>query len=715
MLSVLSMDKIQVAASGFAQEHQPELTAHRDTEFRPTSTKPQIIYMHHIRNGINQKRELQLAKLENMTASIGTLLFHEKEEVLCFHGPLLYEAKVLKAEIWHPGDSETGDTGPHYYVHYKGWKSSYDEWVPNERVLKLSQENRDRQKQLKEQYTPKKKKSSMKPALAKPTSEEEPSTNTKKKPVTTTKAAVSKAITAPSKVSATEFKPTSSKSTTSSSSKKSTIESDSHLRPESKRTKKSDSTTSASKKGKEKETAAEVATTTKNASKSDGTDAIDKMHLDNLSADQEINNSKDEDLKDEDKEILEMLEEAPETTTVKKLESGRGRRRKYSETEEASQLPTPEREIDAIGINEPDIDLRIPGVLKTKLVDDWENVTRLNKIITSPRLVTINKILKRWTVYQRAEESPDDKEDPKNLENHNLTENLITLENHNSSNEQAVSPTTKEDGDGDVEMAEMQPEAQPEAQTEELKEEANENFDLNPPTSDANNEVTDSTNNIEENQEKSSEENETANNDQEENNQNTTAENDTSTIIVTNNQPEEEIKDIYFEVVNGLRRYFERAINYNLLYNVEKPYLAELKKNHPNTDLCDIFGAEHLLRLLVKLPFFLAQTDMDQESTQELTFRCGQLMNFMIKNMEEFFPPSPTQYAPQIEHPAKRHMNNNRKGLVCANCKTTNTPGWRVGATQDEKLCNACGLYYSKHKQHRPEHLWGIVRSKRQS
>ncbi len=27
-------------------------------------------------------------------------------------------------------------------------------------------------------------------------------------------------------------------------------------------------------------------------------------------------------------------------------------------------------------------------------------------------------------------------------------------------------------------------------------------------------------------------------------------------------------------------------------------------------------------------------------------------------------------------------------GWVCANCKTSNTPGWRAGETPDQKLCN---------------------------
>ncbi|RIA98169.1 hypothetical protein C1645_178972 [Glomus cerebriforme] len=51
-------------------------------------------------------------------------------------------------------------------------------------------------------------------------------------------------------------------------------------------------------------------------------------------------------------------------------------------------------------------------------------------------------------------------------------------------------------------------------------------------------------------------------------------------------------------------------------------------------------------------------------------------------------------------------------GLVCANCKTSNTPGWRAAGTPDQKLCNACGLYFSKYKSHRPNHLWNNLRNK---
>ncbi|KAJ9067509.1 Suppressor of ferric uptake 1 [Entomophthora muscae] len=42
-----------------------------------------------------------------------------------------------------------------------------------------------------------------------------------------------------------------------------------------------------------------------------------------------------------------------------------------------------------------------------------------------------------------------------------------------------------------------------------------------------------------------------------------------------------------------------------------------------------------------------------------------------------------------------------RPSYTCANCKATTTPLWRRDA-QGEPICNACGLYYKMHGQHRP-------------
>ena len=41
------------------------------------------------------------------------------------------------------------------------------------------------------------------------------------------------------------------------------------------------------------------------------------------------------------------------------------------------------------------------------------------------------------------------------------------------------------------------------------------------------------------------------------------------------------------------------------------------------------------------------------------------------------------------------------ENVRCQNCSTSDTPMWRRGSNQ-EPLCNACGLYYRQHKVHRP-------------
>ncbi|KAI7864107.1 MRG-domain-containing protein, partial [Spinellus fusiger] len=88
-----------------------------------------------------------MAETESITDT--SFQFEENERVLCFHGPLLYEAKVLDRQ-WM--DETTEHSGPHYFIHYKGWKQTWDEWVPETRVLRWNEPNLRMQRQLKELY-----------------------------------------------------------------------------------------------------------------------------------------------------------------------------------------------------------------------------------------------------------------------------------------------------------------------------------------------------------------------------------------------------------------------------------------------------------------------------------------------------------------------------------------------------------------------------------
>uniref|UniRef100_A0A3P9JVG2 Mortality factor 4-like protein 1 n=1 Tax=Oryzias latipes TaxID=8090 RepID=A0A3P9JVG2_ORYLA len=66
--------------------------------------------------------------------------FQEGERVLCFHGPLLYEAKCVKISI--------KDKQIKYFIHYSGWNKNWDEWVPESRVLKYVDSNLAKQREL---------------------------------------------------------------------------------------------------------------------------------------------------------------------------------------------------------------------------------------------------------------------------------------------------------------------------------------------------------------------------------------------------------------------------------------------------------------------------------------------------------------------------------------------------------------------------------------
>lgn len=62
------------------------------------------------------------------------------ERVLCYHGQLIYEAKLLKTQV--------KDRTVKYYIHYAGWSKNWDEWVGETRVLKYNEENVQKQKEI---------------------------------------------------------------------------------------------------------------------------------------------------------------------------------------------------------------------------------------------------------------------------------------------------------------------------------------------------------------------------------------------------------------------------------------------------------------------------------------------------------------------------------------------------------------------------------------
>ncbi|KAF8863582.1 histone acetylase complex subunit [Acephala macrosclerotiorum] len=71
--------------------------------------------------------------------------YAKDEKVLCFHHEMLYEAKILDVR---PTEAGKENTNWQYKIHYKGWKNTWDDWVPQDRVRKFTDENKELAAQL---------------------------------------------------------------------------------------------------------------------------------------------------------------------------------------------------------------------------------------------------------------------------------------------------------------------------------------------------------------------------------------------------------------------------------------------------------------------------------------------------------------------------------------------------------------------------------------
>lgn len=308
--------------------------------------------------------------------------------VLCFHGPLIYEAQILDAEIWDAKSTKTEQTGPHYFVHYKGWNKKWDEWVPASRVLKDNEEGRAKQGMVK---------------------------------------SVQKAASGKAK----------------------------------------DDKTTKDKQEKDK------------VSERGGASGISSSRKDTVVA----GSSKDS------------------------HKAGKKRPRDVAFDSEDAYLKRPE------------IKIPIPDVLKVKLVDDWEYITKNHQLVTLPRTPNVKEITEEFKAYVESKKA-----------------NAA-----GAGANTAGGKLTRSDA-------------------------------------------------------------------------------------------------VLAEVMNGIVLYFDKALGNNLLYRFERAqYLDIRRKTGELKPMSEVYGAEHLLRLIVNLPSYIAHTTMDTESVNMMREHISEMMKWMIKEMERLF------------------------------------------------------------------------------
>ena len=105
------------------------------------------------------------------------------------------------------------------------------------------------------------------------------------------------------------------------------------------------------------------------------------------------------------------------------------------------------------------------------------------------------------------------------------------------------------------------------------------------------------------------------------------------------------------EFVRGLQSYFEKALGTLLLYRIEREQYADVHRGNikPSAsqenmedgerklEMVDVYGAEHLLRLFVKLPSLLVFTDLNEDETRVLKEHLSHFLVWMTNKQSDLF------------------------------------------------------------------------------
>ena len=93
-------------------------------------------------------------------------------------------------------------------------------------------------------------------------------------------------------------------------------------------------------------------------------------------------------------------------------------------------------------------------------------------------------------------------------------------------------------------------------------------------------------------------------------------------------------KEITLEVLEGVKLYFRSTLGLQLLYAQERTQYSNVKDK--GIDVTEVYGVEHLLRLFVKLPSYVEETGIEEQTMATLQTKLNDLLKFIQKNIAQY-------------------------------------------------------------------------------
>jgi len=132
----------------------------------------------------------------------------------------------------------------------------------------------------------------------------------------------------------------------------------------------------------------------------------------------------------------------------------------------------------------------------------------------------------------------------------------------------------------------------------------------------------------------------------------------------------------WIHVTEDLASYFDESLPIYLLYRNERPHHLYVRR-HPDLGAkrpVDLYGAEYLLRLFVRLPL-LCSKELGRESDsefEELSHRVGEIIRFLQRRQVEYFrqkyraPTTEELTEAEVKHLERKNKSKNRGGAASA-------------------------------------------------